>query len=106
MLREIFAARTSKEWLEFGNDHNTPIAPVNTPKTIADDPQFQHRFPWLPAAQHGADMLPFPVKLVGEELPPPAKAPTPGQHSDEVLSEVLGYDAARIAALRKAGALG
>ena len=31
----------------FGNEHNTPIAPVNTPKTIIDDPQFQDRFPWI-----------------------------------------------------------
>jgi crotonobetainyl-CoA:carnitine CoA-transferase CaiB-like acyl-CoA transferase len=106
VLREIFRTRTSREWIEFGNDHNTPIAPVNTPKTIADDPQFQHRFPWLPAARHGADMLGLPVKLAGEELPPPAKAPTAGQHGEEVLARVLGYDAARISKLRAAGALG
>ena len=85
---------------------NTPIAPVNTPKTIADDPQFQDRLPWLPADRLGADQLPFPVKLVGEELPVPTKAPTVGEHTDEVLREVLGYDDARIAALREAGALG
>jgi crotonobetainyl-CoA:carnitine CoA-transferase CaiB-like acyl-CoA transferase len=106
VLREIFREKTSREWLRFGNDHNTPIAPVNTPRTIADDPQFQHRFPWLPAAVHGADMLPFPLKLAGEELPPPAKAPTPGQHGEQVLAQVLGYDAGRIARLREAGALG
>jgi len=106
ILREIFRRRTSREWIEFGNAHNTPIAPVNTPKSIADDPQFQHRLPWLPASAHGADMLPFPVKLVGEELPGPAKAPTVGQHTDEVLVRVLGYDAARIAKLRASGALG
>ena len=98
--------KTSSEWIEFGNQHNTPIAPVNTPKTIADDPQFRHRLAWLPAAAHGADMLPFPVKLAGEELPPPAKAPAPGQHAEELLARVLGYDAARIAKLRAAGALG
>jgi len=46
------------------------------------------------------------VKLVGEELPPPAKAPSVGQHTEAVLSRVLGYDAARIAKLRATGALG
>src|SRR5215471_9807189 len=106
VLREIFAGRTSAEWIAFGDQHNTPIAPVNTPKTIADDPQFQHRLPWLPASEHGADMLPFPVMLVGESLPAPAKAPTVGQHTDAVLARVLGYDAARIAKLRGSGALG
>ncbi len=36
----------------------------------------------------------------------PTKAPTVGQHTDEVLRDVLGYDDARIAALRDAGAIG
>lgn len=105
-LRDIFAQRTAAEWIAFGDEHNTPIAPVNTPKTIAEDPQFQDRFPWLPADQLGADMLFTPIKLIGEELPIPTKAPTPGQHTDVILTEVLGYDDARIAELRAAGALG
>ena len=33
ILRDIFATRSSAEWLEFGMKHNTPIAPSNTPKT-------------------------------------------------------------------------
>jgi crotonobetainyl-CoA:carnitine CoA-transferase CaiB-like acyl-CoA transferase len=102
-LRQIFKARTCAEWIAFGNEHNTPIAPVNTPRTLVEDPQFKHRFPLYPHQKHGADMLPFPVKFVGEELPAPSHAPTVGQHSDEVLARVLGYDAAKIASLRKAG---
>ncbi len=105
-LREIFKGRSSAAWIEFGRERNTPIAPVNTPKTIAADPQFQARLPWHPAAQHGADLLPFPVKLVGEALPPPARAPAVGQHTEEVLGRVLGYGAERIAKLRETGALG
>jgi crotonobetainyl-CoA:carnitine CoA-transferase CaiB-like acyl-CoA transferase len=42
----------------------------------------------------------------GEDLPLPTKAPTVGEHSEDVLRSVLGYDDARIAALREAGALG
>jgi crotonobetainyl-CoA:carnitine CoA-transferase CaiB-like acyl-CoA transferase len=79
---------------------------VNTPKTIADDPQFQDRMPWLPRDVLGCEQLPSPIKLVGETLAVPSKAPTPGQHTDEVLREVLGYDAERIGELRSAGALG
>jgi crotonobetainyl-CoA:carnitine CoA-transferase CaiB-like acyl-CoA transferase len=106
ILTEIFASRTTVAWLEFGGRVNTPIAPVNTPQTLAHDPQFQARFPWLPAARMGADMLPTPIKLLGEELPPPTKAPTVGQHTDAVLREVLGYDDAKVDAVRAAGALG
>ena len=105
-LRDIFKARSSKEWIDFGDAQNVPLAPVNTPKTIADDPQFQDRFPHYPASKHGAEMMPFPVRFIGEELPPPEKAPTKGQHRDQVLAEVLDYDEAKIAALAKAGAFG
>ena len=105
-LRDIFKTRTTDEWIAFGNEVNTPMAPVNTSKTIADDPQFQDRFPWIPASRLGADEMPLPLRVAGEELPVPTHAPTVGQHTDEVLAEVLGYDAARVAALREAGALG
>jgi crotonobetainyl-CoA:carnitine CoA-transferase CaiB-like acyl-CoA transferase len=105
-LREIFKTKTSAEWLDFGNEKNTPIAPVNTPQTLPQDPQFQDRLPLYSHEEHGADMLPFPVKFLEEELPAPARAPTVGQHNDEVLSEVLGYDPDKIAALKDKGALG
>ena len=105
-LRELFATRTVAEWLEFGQKANTPIAPVNTPKTIAADPQFQDRLPWLAADELGAEQLPTPIKVIGEELPLPARAPTVGQHTDEVLTSVLGYDSDRMAELRSCGALG
>jgi crotonobetainyl-CoA:carnitine CoA-transferase CaiB-like acyl-CoA transferase len=105
-LREIFRTRTSAEWIRLGEEKNFPIAPVNSPKTLVDDPQFRDRFPLLPHETHGVDMLPFPVKFLGETLPDPAMAPTVGEHTDAVLRGVLGYDDARIAALRSAGALG
>jgi len=106
VLREIFGNRSSAEWIAFGIEKNVPIAPVNTPQTIARDPQFQDRFPWYPHARHGADMLPFPVKFRGEQIPAPTQAPSVGQHTDQVLREVLGYDDARIRELREKGALG
>jgi crotonobetainyl-CoA:carnitine CoA-transferase CaiB-like acyl-CoA transferase len=105
-LRDIFRARTTAEWIAFGDEHDTPIAPVNTPQTLADDPQFQDRLPWYPREVLGAEQLPSPIKVLDEELPVPTKAPTVGQHTDEVLTGVLGYDGARVAALREAGALG
>jgi crotonobetainyl-CoA:carnitine CoA-transferase CaiB-like acyl-CoA transferase len=105
-LRDIFRAKTSAEWIDFGGQVNTPIAPVNTPQTIAGDPQFQDRMDWIPRDRLGADQLPVPVKLVDGELPPVSKAPELGQHTDEVLRQVLGYDDGKLAALREAGALG
>jgi crotonobetainyl-CoA:carnitine CoA-transferase CaiB-like acyl-CoA transferase len=106
ILAEVFRGRTTAEWVDFGGEWNTPIAPVNTPKTLADDPQFQDRMPWIPRERVGHDQVPSPIKVVGEDLPVPAKAPEAGQHTDEVLRSVLGYSDDRIAELRAAGALG
>ena len=92
----------AEEWIAFGGEHNTPIAPVNTPKTIAADPQFRHRLPWIPKERLEADMLPFPAQITDAEIPVPERAPDVGQHTDEVLRGA-GYDHARIEALRKDG---
>jgi crotonobetainyl-CoA:carnitine CoA-transferase CaiB-like acyl-CoA transferase len=105
-LRDIFATKTCAEWIAFANEHNTTIAPVNTPQTISDDPQFADRLGFLSRDTLGADQLPFPVKLVGGALPPLTKAPTQGEHTDAVLAEVLGKSPDEIASLRADGALG
>ena len=60
---------------------------------------------WFPADALGADQLPFPVKVAGEEPLVPGKAPEVGEHTDAVLRDVLGYDDAKIAALRESGAI-
>ncbi|NMG00713.2 CoA transferase [Aromatoleum toluolicum] len=106
ILRDIFKTRTTEQWLAFGVEANTPIAPVNTAQNIVDDPQFKARFKLIPHETHGADMLGFPVQFVGEELPEPTRAPTVGEHREAVLREVLGYDAATIDALGQEKAFG
>jgi crotonobetainyl-CoA:carnitine CoA-transferase CaiB-like acyl-CoA transferase len=103
-LTGIFAGRPTAYWIDLGREHNTPIAPVNTPATIRDDPQFQARMPWIPKERLDADMLPYPVRVEGDLLAPPETAPTAGQHTDDILREVAGYDPHRIGALRAAGA--
>jgi len=104
-LTDIFKTRSTQEWISFGIEVNTPIAPVNTPQTIADDPQFVERLPWIPADVLGCEQLPTPLKF-DVELPVPTMAPTLGQHTDDVLRGVLGYDDETIAARRKSGAFG
>lgn len=103
MLKEIFRTRTTQDWIAFAREHNTPIAPVNTPETIAEDPQFRHRLAWIPASRLDADMLPYPVKVLDSDLPQPTRAPSAGQHTSEVLAEVAGYDPSRLSALRASG---
>jgi len=106
-LAAIFRGKTTAEWVRIGLEHDVPIGPVNTAASIGDDPQFTDRMPWQPAERLVAEQLPFPVRVVGDAPPAAAvQAPAVGEHSDQILAEVLGYDAERIAALRAAGALG
>ena len=85
-LVEIFRTRTTADWVAWSGEVNTTIAPVNTPQTLADDPQFLDRLGFMPHETHGADMQPYPVKFV--------------------LRDVLGYDESRIAELRAANTFG
>ena len=105
-LRRIFLTRTSAEWLQFASENNTTIAPVNTPQTVIDDPQFIDRFTWTTMQQTGCEQLMFPLNIAGEEAPIPTRAPGIGEHTDAVLQRVLGYESQRLAALHESGALG
>jgi crotonobetainyl-CoA:carnitine CoA-transferase CaiB-like acyl-CoA transferase len=106
-LATIFASRTTEEWVAFGLRANTPICPVNTVKTITRDPQCRARLPLRPHQEAGTDLMPSPVKLIGEELPVPTiAAREPGRDTDAVLRDVLGYDAAKIDDLARAGVVG
>ena len=102
LLRDIFKTKTSAEWIEFGNDaqhadRTGEHAEVDRRRPAVPGPAAVDRRDRLDCEQ-----LPFPVKLIGEELPVPTMAPTPGEHTDAVLREVLGYDDAKIEQLRDA----
>ena len=75
-LRAIFRTKTAREWLDFGGRVNTPIAPVNTPRTLLQDPQFADRFPLLPAVRGrgGPTLHPAALRRRG------AAAPGQGAH--------------------------
>lgn len=49
--------------------------------------------------------LPVPLKFDGWDQPEMSRPPLLGEHTEEILRERLGYDTARIAALREAGVI-
>jgi crotonobetainyl-CoA:carnitine CoA-transferase CaiB-like acyl-CoA transferase len=105
-LQKIFMTKTCQDWLDFANEHNTTLAPVNTPANIGDDPQFQARMGFYPIDEVGCEQLPLPVFVDGDPLPCPTMAPTVGEHNDAVMAEVLGKSADEIATLKESGAFG
>jgi formyl-CoA transferase len=107
-IQRIIERRTADEWLRLLNDNGIPAGPINTVAQAFADPQVQ--------ALGVVHVLPHPtageVKVVGppfrlSETPaaPRSAPPLLGQHTDEVLRDVLGLDPDAIAALRDEGAI-
>lgn len=106
-LAARFRERTTAGWLTHLRGR-VPCAPVNTIEEALEDEQVQARemiievkHPELGTLREVAS----PVKTPGA-ITTPAPAPKLGQHTDDVLRELLGYDERRIARLREAGAFG
>jgi crotonobetainyl-CoA:carnitine CoA-transferase CaiB-like acyl-CoA transferase len=108
-LQEIFLTRTYEEWEAVLLPPGIPMGAINTIDQVVRHPQVAAR-EMIVEREHPVagkvKMVGVPVKL--SETPGAVREPAPllGQHTDEVLREVLGLDADAIAALRGAGALG
>lgn len=101
MLDEALGQRTTGEWLvRFAG--SVPAAPINDLAQALDNPFVtEHgRLQTLPHATKGSyRMVAPPVRCAGEEAPA-RPAPALGEHTETLLREI-GYDAARIEALKK-----
>jgi crotonobetainyl-CoA:carnitine CoA-transferase CaiB-like acyl-CoA transferase len=108
LLEEAFVARTTADWVDLLQAAGVPCAPVNDVHAALADPQVAAREA-LVELEHDTlapvRMPASPLRLGGAPNPL-RRAPRRGEHTDEVLSEVCGYDADRIGHLRATGALG
>lgn len=85
-----------------------PAHKVQRSSDCVADPQLQHRhhFVEIPHERHGTSWVEqTPLRLSRTPGEPRWAGPTLGQHTNEVLADLLGYDADHIADLVIAGAL-
>jgi crotonobetainyl-CoA:carnitine CoA-transferase CaiB-like acyl-CoA transferase len=107
ILKARFAERTTAEWLARLRG-KVPCAPVNTIAQALEDEQVQAREMIIEVKHPHFGVLrqvASPVKTAGA-ITTPAPAPALGQHTEELLRELLQYAPERIAGLRASGALG
>ena len=108
-LTPVMKRRTTAEWVERLEALKIGCGPINTLRDAFADPQIVARgtVVHMPhaAAPDGVEVIANPVRL--SETPAEYRLPPPllGEHTDEILSARLGFDAARIAALRKNGVI-
>ena len=83
-----------------------PCAPVNHIPDMFEDPQVKARNTVVELEHKLAGKFKVPQHPVKySKTPPEIKSPAPllGEHNDEVLKDLLGYDDAKLAELRAAG---
>ncbi|MEP9378697.1 formyl-CoA transferase [Aquabacter sp. CN5-332] len=114
-LNEIFGAiedwtmtRTKFEAMEILNRYDIPCGPILSMKELLDD-EALYASRTLVRVEHPVRgsyvTVGNPVKLSDNDVAV-ERAPLLGEHTDEILSQVLGFSAARVAAIKASGATG
>jgi formyl-CoA transferase/CoA:oxalate CoA-transferase len=108
-LQEVFLTRTYEEWESILLPRGIPMGAINTIEQVVEHPQVQARQVLVEMDHPRAGkvrMVGAPVRL--SETPGSVRTPSPllGEHTDEVLRDLLGMSAEDTAALRSSGVLG
>jgi len=107
-LQALFRTRTTEEWLRLLREHDISVAPVNSIPQVLGDPHVEARgmVQTVPHPTAGSVRLLGPVAKLSATPARIAQAPPLlGQHTAEVLVDVLGYDEEEVARLRAEGVL-
>lgn len=111
LMDPIMRARNTEEWISGLAEVGVPCSPVNDIAQVFDDPQVRHRgmkieMPHPEAGEGKVPLVANPVKFSRTPVEYRHAPPTLGQHTDEILTEILDLDEEGIALLRQSGALG
>jgi crotonobetainyl-CoA:carnitine CoA-transferase CaiB-like acyl-CoA transferase len=106
-LRDWFERRTTIDAVDELSKHSVPCAPVNDTAAAAMDPLITEREAMVEVPDPVAGTMWVTGKMIKFSRTPMqvGSAPVVGEHTDEILTGLLGYDAERVAALKAAGAV-
>jgi CoA:oxalate CoA-transferase len=107
LIGDVLKTRDRASWLRLFEEADIPAAPINSVAEALGSPQAVARAMVQRLNVDGSEIgvAGNPVKVAGDATSF-APAPALGADGAAILHERLGYDADRIAALRRAGALG
>jgi crotonobetainyl-CoA:carnitine CoA-transferase CaiB-like acyl-CoA transferase len=109
LLTPVFTTRSNVEWIAALETANVPCGPINRVDQVFADPQAQARGLTISMPHAGSgelDLVASPLRL--EKTPPEYRHAPPllGQHTSEILYDVLGLDAEEVATLQRAQIIG
>jgi crotonobetainyl-CoA:carnitine CoA-transferase CaiB-like acyl-CoA transferase len=106
VLETLLKTRTKSDWLATLEGAKVPCGAINTLNEVLTDPQVHARSmvsDWVHPIKANLKLVASPIKMsltpVRQDLPPPML----GQHTAQVLQEVLGWSAQQQGALRDKG---
>ncbi|MBM3352104.1 MAG: CoA transferase [Betaproteobacteria bacterium] len=108
LIAEVMRTRTKREWIEMLEAATVPCGPINNMKEVFEDPQVQHRKLRvdIPHPLGGvAPVVASPLRLSKTPVEYRLAPPMLGQHTEEVLKDLLGKSQAQIEKLKAGGIL-
>ncbi|RDD62754.1 CaiB/BaiF CoA transferase family protein [Ferruginivarius sediminum] len=110
ILDELTRRKSQKEWVDGLSALGVPSGPVNTLDQVFADPQVRHRemqvqMPYDGSQGGKVDLIGNPIKYSGTPVTYRRPPPKMGEHTEPVLEELLGLDAAEIRRLREQGVI-
>jgi crotonobetainyl-CoA:carnitine CoA-transferase CaiB-like acyl-CoA transferase len=104
VLEEWCATRTTDDIVTALLKQGVPVAPVKTIPQVVRDPHMWEREMMVKMDDPVAGEIYAPGVTIKMSATPGkvGPVPTPGQHTDEILSHLLDFDAAKLQALREA----
>lgn len=108
ILATLLRSRTKAEWLPLLEQATVPAGPINSLAEVFADPQVHARgmvHTWAHPLAAELPLVASPIRMsatpVRHDLPPPLL----GQHTADILRELLHLDDAQLASLRASGAI-
>jgi crotonobetainyl-CoA:carnitine CoA-transferase CaiB-like acyl-CoA transferase len=99
----VTSQKTVNELVDLLTQHQVPHAPILGIQDALSQPQAVAREMVVETDHQLLGKIPIvnrPIKFPGDSQPVPAAPPVLGQHTDEILRDILGFTAERIAQLR------
>jgi crotonobetainyl-CoA:carnitine CoA-transferase CaiB-like acyl-CoA transferase len=108
LLNEVFAQRTTHDWVALLDAAGVANGPINTVAQVFEEPQAKARGLRLEldhASAGKVSLVANPMRFSATPIEYRLAPPVLGQHTDEILREMLGMNEAEIAGLRSDGVL-